>query len=181
LGALRYVKGFVLEPLLGILVVPAIVLLLFSEIHYAWLYEYPIGVLATVTGILLTGIGIVLVTVTTYLFAKIGKGSAAPWDPPTDLVVHGIYRYVRNPMVLGVLFTVLGEVVLFGSFPLLLLFLFLLVGNHILFVKQEEPELSQRFGEDYLIYMESVPRWIPRRTPWTPLTSQQPESKESTP
>ncbi|UCH03558.1 MAG: hypothetical protein JSW05_08125 [Candidatus Thorarchaeota archaeon] len=168
MGTLRYVKGFVLEPLLGILVVPAIILMFFREIHYAWLYEYPFGVVATTVGLLLTVFGLVLLTVTTYLFAKIGNGSAAPWDPPTNLVVHGIYRYVRNPMVLGVLFTVLGEVVLFGSFPLLLLFLFLFVGNHILFVKQEEPELQQRFGDNYTRYMNNVPRWFPRRTSWEP-------------
>ena len=104
--------------------------------------------------------------ITTYLFAEIGHGSAAPWDPPSDLVIHGMYRYVRNPMVLGVLSTVLGEALLFGSMPLFALFVALWIGNHILFVKSEEPELIQRFGSDYVQYMENVPRWIPRRSPW---------------
>jgi protein-S-isoprenylcysteine O-methyltransferase Ste14 len=110
--------------------------------------------------------GFVLVLVTTYLFAKYGHGSAAPWDPPSDLVLDGMYRYVRNPMVLGVLFAVFGEFVLFGSLPLLLLFICLWIGNHILFVKGEEPELTKKFGDSYTTYVKNVPRWVPRRTPW---------------
>jgi protein-S-isoprenylcysteine O-methyltransferase Ste14 len=129
--------------------------------------QLPLSVVIGSAGILLISIGLVLITATTFLFAQIGEGSAAPWDPPKNLVVHGIYRYTRNPMVLGVLFTVLGECILTLSIPLFLLFLFLFIGNHILFVKGEEPELIERFGEEYKLYMENVPRWIPRSTPWT--------------
>ncbi len=130
--------------------------------------SFPLNVLVGSAGIMVISLGLVLVTVTTVLFARIGEGSAAPWDPPRKLVIHGIYKYTRNPMVLGVLFTVLGEFALTLSLPLFMLFLFLFVGNHILFVKGEEPELLQRFGEEYKLYMENVPRWIPRRTPWNP-------------
>jgi protein-S-isoprenylcysteine O-methyltransferase Ste14 len=167
LGTIRYVKGFLLEPFLGIFVVPVIILLLFPPAEYSWMHQFPFNVLYWSAGLLLTSIGLVFITVTTFLFARVGEGSAAPWDPPRKLVIHGIYRYTRNPMVLGVLLTVLGECVLTWSIPLFLLFLFLFVGNHILFVKGEEPELLQRFGEEYKLYMENVPRWIPRRTPWT--------------
>ncbi|MHA1963257.1 MAG: methyltransferase family protein [Candidatus Thorarchaeota archaeon] len=168
MGTLRYVKGFILEPFLGIIVVPAIILLFFSDYQFAWQWGFPFNLLLTSIGLALTGIGLILVVVTTYLFAKYGHGSAAPWDPPIDLVVHGMYRYVRNPMVLGVLFTVIGEVVLFGSLPLFLLFLALWIGNHILFVRGEEPELTKKFGDQYTTYLKNVPRWFPRRTPWKP-------------
>ncbi|MHA1950323.1 MAG: methyltransferase family protein [Candidatus Thorarchaeota archaeon] len=168
MGTLRYVKGFILEPFLGIVVVPAIILLIFSDIHLAWDWSYPFNIVLTGIGLTLTVIGMVLLIVTTYLFAKYGHGSAAPWDPPTDLVVNGLYLYVRNPMVLGVLFTVIGEVVLFWSPPLFLLFLALWIGNHILFVKGEEPELTRKFGDQYTMYMKNVPRWFPRRTRWNP-------------
>jgi protein-S-isoprenylcysteine O-methyltransferase Ste14 len=168
LGTFRYIKGFLLEPFLGIFVVPIIILFFFPPSQYAWEFEFPLNVATGSAGILVTSVGIVLIAVTTFLLARIGEGSAAPWDPPRILVVHGIYRYTRNPMVLGVLFTVLGECIVTWSVPLFLLFLFLFIGNHILFVKGEEPELLQRFGEEYKLYMENVPRWIPRRTPWNP-------------
>jgi protein-S-isoprenylcysteine O-methyltransferase Ste14 len=162
---LRYVKGFVLEPLLGILIVPTIILL-FTGYSFAWNQAYPISILLTGMGFCLLGIGCYLVGITTFQLAKYGEGSAAPWDPPVKLVVQGAYRYTRNPMVLGVLFTVLGESVLFTSIPLVLLFIALWIGNHILFVKGEEPELIERFGESYKLYLKNVPRWFPRRTPW---------------
>ncbi|MHA1961471.1 MAG: methyltransferase family protein [Candidatus Thorarchaeota archaeon] len=171
MGTLRYVKGFVFEPFLGVFVVPFLILLFFGPLNSSWLLEYPFSILAAIAAGSLICIGIAFLVVTTYLFAKVGHGSAAPWDPPSNLVARGIYRHVRNPMVIGVLFTVLGEVVLFVSFPLFLLFVALFVGNHILIVKQEEPELRRRFGEDYELYLANVPRWVPRLRPWIPLPS----------
>ncbi|MHA2229791.1 MAG: methyltransferase family protein [Candidatus Thorarchaeota archaeon] len=167
MAVFRYVKGFVLEPFLGIFVVPVVILLVFSDIQLAWTFDFPLNMIMLASAMGLLAAGILLMLITTYLFAKIGHGSAAPWDPPSDLVIHGVYRYVRNPMVVGVLFTVIGEAILFGSMPLFALFIALWIGNHILFVKSEEPELIQRFGNDYGQYMENVPRWIPQRRPWT--------------
>ncbi|MHA2211033.1 MAG: hypothetical protein ACXABV_17905, partial [Candidatus Thorarchaeota archaeon] len=106
MGTFRYIKGFLLEPFLGIFVVPIIILFFFPPSQYAWEFEFPLNVATGSAGILVTSVGIVLIAVTTFLLARIGEGSAAPWDPPRILVVHGIYRYTRNPMVLGVLFTV---------------------------------------------------------------------------
>ncbi|MHA2314349.1 MAG: methyltransferase family protein [Candidatus Hermodarchaeia archaeon] len=39
--------------------------------------------------------------------------------------------------------------------------------NHIWFIKREEPDLERRFGDEYRQYKRNVPRWIPRRSPWT--------------
>src|SRR5215470_2114162 len=52
-------------------------------------------------------------------FAVIGRGTLAPVDPPKVLVVQGLYRYVRNPMYVGVLLVLLGEAALFESATLL--------------------------------------------------------------
>ena len=142
---LRYIKGFVLEPFLGIFVVPVLILF-FMDYSPVWNKAYPLNVILTIPGILLLLVGLVLVSITTYHFAKYGEGSAAPWDPPVNLV----------------------ETILFTSIPLLLLFLFLWIGNHVLFVKVEEPELTKKFGDKYASYMKNVPRWIPRRSAWLP-------------
>src|ERR1051326_2407323 len=42
-------------------------------------------------------------------FAVFGRGTLAPIDPPKHLVVRGLYRYVRNPMYVGMVLVVLGE------------------------------------------------------------------------
>jgi protein-S-isoprenylcysteine O-methyltransferase Ste14 len=166
MGTWRHVKAFLLEPFLGFFVVPALILLLVSEPNIGWSLEYPLDILPTVVGCALIGVGLFLLLWTSYLFAKVGKGTVAQWDPPNELVVVGIYRYMRNPLVWGVQITILGEAILFGALSLLI-FCFILWGvNHISFVKAEEPELLRKFGDDYRQYMENVPRWLPRLRPW---------------
>ncbi len=107
-------------------------------------------------------IGLYLWLVTVKLFSEIGRGTLAPWNPTRRLVVAGIYRNVRNPMITGVASIILGEAVIFGSGALLLWLLFFVVGNHFYFIFSEEPGLEKRFGEEYLEYKRNVPRWIPR-------------------
>ena len=122
--------------------------------------------------------GTFLVIETTILFSKFGQGTVAHWDPPKNLVISGVYRYMRNPMILGILLTVFGEIVIFGTLSLVPYLLFLLFGHHLLFTKYEEPELTHRFGENYTIYMKNVPRWIPRIKPWEGLKSEDSKIKK---
>jgi protein-S-isoprenylcysteine O-methyltransferase Ste14 len=96
----------------------------------------------------------------------VGKGTLAPWDPTSRLVVRGPYRHVRNPMISGVLGILLGEAVLLGSVPLLVWFGLVLALNAVYMPLVEEPGLRSRFGEDYETYKANVPRWVPRLRPW---------------
>jgi protein-S-isoprenylcysteine O-methyltransferase Ste14 len=166
MGKWRSIKMFVLMPLNAILSVPILLLLLFRGLHPSWMMVFPMNILLTIVGLALIFVGTFLVIKTTILFSKIGHGTVAHWAPPKKLVVRGVYRYMRNPMILGILLAVFGEIVIFGSFSLVPYFLFLLIGHHLLFTRYEEPELIKRFGEDYSRYMKNVPRWIPRRKPW---------------
>jgi protein-S-isoprenylcysteine O-methyltransferase Ste14 len=117
-------------------------------------------------GLPLIAVGLLLVVSTTRLFATVGRGTLAPWDPTTRLVVRGPYRYVRNPMISGVLFILLGEAALFGSLVLLVWFGLVLAVNAAYMPLVEEPGLQRRFGEEYERYRAHVPRWIPRLRPW---------------
>ena len=83
---------------------------------------------------------------TVALFATVGEGTLAPWDPPRRFVVRGPYRYVRNPMISGVLSILLGEATLFGSVPLLVWFSVFLAVNAVIMPLIEEPGLERRFG-----------------------------------
>jgi protein-S-isoprenylcysteine O-methyltransferase Ste14 len=102
------------------------------------------------------------------LFATSGKGTLAPWDPMQRLVVAGPYRIVRNPMISGVLFVLLGESIVSGSWPVAVWFVAFLLLNVLYIRFVEEPGLIRRFGEAYREYRRNVPAWIPRRTPWSP-------------
>ena len=91
-----------------------------------------------------------------------------PWNPSRSLVVAGIYRYIRNPMILSVIMIEVGEALLFASVWLGILAVIFFIINHVYFVLSEEPGLEKRFGEDYIEYKKNVPRWIPRLKPWEP-------------
>ena len=104
------------------------------------------------------------------LFFHFGEGTAAPWDPPRNLVIRGPYRYVRNPMITGVIMLLIAESLFFGSWPLAIWATIFAIGNAIYFPRFEEPALIRRHGDPYQIYSQNVPRWIPRIRPWRPET-----------
>ncbi len=101
-------------------------------------------------------------------FASEGRGTLAPWDPPRALVVRGPYRYVRNPMISGVLLVLLGEGLILRSWPHGLWTLAFFALNAIYIPLVEEPQLVRRFGEPYREYCRHVPRVVPRLRPWVP-------------
>ena len=119
-----------------------------------------------ILGGVLICLGLVLVVATIRLFVTVGKGTLAPWIPTQRLVVQGIYRHVRNPMISGVFFVLLGEAVLAASLPIFCWFVVFVVGNAVYIPLAEEPGLVQRFGADYEEYRRNVPRWLPRLRPW---------------
>jgi len=95
-------------------------------------------------------------------FLDKGKGTPAPIDPPKELVVSGLYNYVRNPMYVGVLLVIIGHFLWFGFWSLLIYALIVFLGFSSFVIFYEEPNLKQRFGAGYDEYLKRVPRWIPR-------------------
>jgi protein-S-isoprenylcysteine O-methyltransferase Ste14 len=95
-------------------------------------------------------------------FAVHGRGTPAPIDPPKELVVRGLYHYVRNPMYVGVLSVLLGESLLFQTVLQLKIAIAFWGGFHLFVRFYEEPVLRKKFGEAYQNYCHRVPRWIPR-------------------
>jgi protein-S-isoprenylcysteine O-methyltransferase Ste14 len=100
------------------------------------------------------------------LFARVGRGTLAPWDPTRRLVVLGPYRHVRNPMISAVATMLTGEALVFLSPRIALWLVLFLAINHVYFVLVEEPGLARRFGDEYRRYRAAVPRWVPRRKGW---------------
>ncbi|OLS22269.1 MAG: hypothetical protein HeimC3_31460 [Candidatus Heimdallarchaeota archaeon LC_3] len=148
------------------LFIPFLLLILVGDINIGGGFPVPFDYLILILGIVIIIIGLLILYKTNILFAKIGQGTLAPWSPPKNLVIVGIYQYVRNPMHTSFLFIILGEAILFGSLSLFLWLIFLFIVIHLYFVFLEEPELIKRFGEDYLLYKKNVSRWIPRLSPW---------------
>ncbi len=122
-------------------------------------------------GLVVLGVGLVLFAASLRRFVSEGEGTLAPWDPPRHLVVRGPYRYVRNPMISGVLFTLAGEAMILASRPHAIWALVFLGANLVYIPLLEEPPLRARFGESYREYCRHVPRFLPRLTPWESKTT----------
>ena len=97
-------------------------------------------------------------------YTKGGEGTPGPWRPISNLIISGPYRYIRNPMILGVVNLLLFESTLFASIPFLLWATVFFVGNIIYFKTFEERELIKRFGTDYENYKNEVPMLFPKFT-----------------
>jgi protein-S-isoprenylcysteine O-methyltransferase Ste14 len=100
-------------------------------------------------------------------FALQGLGTPAPVFPTRHLVVTGLYRYVRNPMYVAVLMTILGQGLIFGNVRLLEYGGLAWLAAHLFVLLYEEPTLRASFGQEYESFCAEVPRWIPRLTPWS--------------
>ena len=113
-------------------------------------------------GGVLIAIGLALVAWTIKLFVSVGRGTLAPWDPTSKLVVRGPYRHVRNPMITGVGTILAGQALLFRSWGIAIELAIFALANAIYFPLVEEPGLQRRFGAEYEEYRARVPRWLPR-------------------
>jgi protein-S-isoprenylcysteine O-methyltransferase Ste14 len=96
-------------------------------------------------------------------FTFAGRGTPAPIDPPKELVVRGLYQYVRNPMYVGILAILFGEALFFESQTLFAYAVVAFIFFHLFVVLYEEPVLLQKFGESYQRYRQVVPQWVPWR------------------
>lgn len=107
-------------------------------------------------------LGLSLMFRTITLFARVGDGTLAPWDPPRRLVVEGPYRRWRHPMISGVALILLGETVALWTPPMAVWLAAFVAVNAVYLPLVEEPRLVRRFGSDYEEYRKRVPRFLPR-------------------
>ena len=126
------------------------------------------NVLTFIPGLILMCAGLVMLVMTILKFIRIGKGTLAPWSPTKRLVTSGLYGYVRNPMITGVLTVLIGESIAILSWNIFIEAVIFFIFNNLFFVFYEEPILQDRFGDEYLDYKKNIPRWIPRSKPYNP-------------
>ena len=114
-----------------------------------------------ILGLLFVVLGAALVLWCLVTFAFVGRGTAAPFDPPRQLVTVGPYRFVRNPIYIGAIIAMLGAALFYWSAALGAYALVVLIVTHLLVRFYEEPHLRRVFGQPYEDYLRTVHRWIP--------------------
>src|SRR5512141_3134555 len=94
-------------------------------------------------------IGVAILLWSFWNFLAQGRGTPAPIDPPKELVAVGFYRYVRNPMYVGVFMIILGHFLWFGYRNLLVFAVFVFLAFDLFVMFYEEPTLRRKFGAAY--------------------------------
>ena len=119
-------------------------------------------------GWIVVAIGAVIGLPCVWEFAWRGLGTPAPFDPPKKLVVSGPYRFVRNPMYVGMALVLIGEAIVFPHISIVMVAMIavLAVVVSAMVIGYEEPALRRMFGADYDEYCRNVRRWLPRLTPF---------------
>jgi protein-S-isoprenylcysteine O-methyltransferase Ste14 len=153
-------------PFIMVVVLPYWLLSVNSAGDTRWQAGTGIFWLARDISVLFIAAGLTLFCWCVVLFARIGQGTLAPWDPTKKLVVSGLYRHMRNPMITAATTMITGITLFWGSAIIGFYMVIFVLVNHIYFIRSEEPGLEQRFGEAYRVYKANVPRWIPRVRPW---------------
>lgn len=129
------------------------------------IYLFDIGV-ARIVGLVPIVLGVAICFWCSHSFVFFGKGTPIPLTPTKELVVTGLYRFVRNPIHIGAFLILIGEALLFQSKGLFIYFLVMFWVINLQVLAVEEPYLENKFGETYKRYRKSVRRWIPRLTPY---------------
>jgi protein-S-isoprenylcysteine O-methyltransferase Ste14 len=123
---------------------------------------------AVVLGTAVTAAGTAVVVASFVQFVVEGRGTPAPVAPTEELVVGGLYRWVRNPMYVGVAGAIAGQAVLFASIGLAGWLVAFVVAVTTFVRLYEEPTLRRTYGTSYDAYTAAVRRWVPRVRPWRP-------------
>ena len=98
-----------------------------------------------------------------YLSAKSFKSHQEDPNPITKsnkLITVGIFKYLRNPMYLSLILFQLGVGSLLSFLHISFFSLFTLFILHFFIIKKEESYLRDKFGKQYVMYMQTSRRWI---------------------
>jgi protein-S-isoprenylcysteine O-methyltransferase Ste14 len=147
---------------------PALVLLLMPWYITHFQISETASLARNIAAVVLITIGLIPLFESIWRFVVVGQGTLMPAVPTEHLVVTGLYRYVRNPMYLGVVIALTGEALLFANSHMLVYLAIIWIIVHVFVCFYEEPRLASTHGEEYARFKKNVPRWIPRLAAWKP-------------
>jgi len=127
-----------------------VALFFFILLIYSIFLPLKLGTIWFYTGLAVYLLGLIVLTI------ALANIAATPLGEP---FTKGVYRYSRNPLSLGMLFTFLGVGVASASWLYLLLSAIIMVITHFMVVIEERSCLN-KFGNAYQEYMNKTPKWI---------------------
>jgi len=128
------------------------------------IYRFDIGIYRHF-GLALIVLGVVIYIFCSVSFVFVGKGTPIFLTPTKELIVTGLYRFVRNPLYIAGVLVLSGEAIQFQSVGIFI-YCLVMFGIFNVTVLMEETLLAEKFGARYEQYRKSVPRWIPGLKPY---------------
>jgi protein-S-isoprenylcysteine O-methyltransferase Ste14 len=104
-------------------------------------------------------LGVALVAAAIGLFRRTGQ-DPKPWESTPEIISTGIYRFMRNPMYVGMALLQASIAVGFANGWILALLPLVLIAIYTIAIRHEESYLERKFGATYLEYKRSVRRWL---------------------
>ena len=153
----EWLKAIIILPFNVIVTIPVLILY-FSGYRFI----IPDSLLQIPAGLILLFFGLVLAVWTMILFHTTGKGTLSPRAHTKKLVTKGPYKYVRNPMIIGVLSVLTAEALILNTILIFYWAVIFFIINCIYFKLFEEKQLAKNFGDEYIEYKKNVPMWIPK-------------------
>jgi protein-S-isoprenylcysteine O-methyltransferase Ste14 len=150
-------NGLLARAMLAFLVLPGVVAFLVPLLLLA---PGDLSSFSNALGLIPLGLGVVLLLWCVREFYVVGGGTLAPWAPPHELVVTGLYRFSRNPMYIAILLVLWGWALGFRSWPLAVYAVAVMLAFHLRVVLHEEPWLARTHGNRWMHYKAHVPRWL---------------------
>ncbi len=123
-------------------------------------FDIVVPTVSTIVAVALLMLGQILILRSSYLFAREKTEILPASEKNSALVTEGPYRFTRNPMYLGLVASVLGFAVYFGTLPLFVSAVVLFLILNTLFIPFEEAKMRRQFGAEYDAYVARVRRWI---------------------
>lgn len=141
-------------PLLYLLAV-----VLTATLHWYWPIELLPTAVATWLAILFAGIGLVLIAWGVYTMRQ-ARTAINPYQPTSNIVDSGPFRFSRNPLYVGMDLVVIGIAAWINTLWGLPVIALVLVTMHYGVIQREERHLGDEFGEEYRAYRRKVRRYL---------------------
>jgi protein-S-isoprenylcysteine O-methyltransferase Ste14 len=149
----------------GVIIFPPLLLLIVIIGGVCLDWVAPLGFLSAlpvvpriIAGAIAFALGAALASTARATFVRAGT-NVRPDQPALNVVSNGIFAHMRNPMYVGGSIAALGLALMFASDWMVLLLVPARLVLHYGVVKREERYLEKKFGEAYLRYKATVPRY----------------------
>ena len=154
------VLNLIRNPLRQAVLYPWVILTIERWVEHRYLLAVPPLPALGYVGEAIIGLGTLLCLVTMVQFVVDGAGTPEGYAGPVLLIRRGAFKWTRNPLYLGMMAILAGEALYYESLSLLIYALYW-HREFVRRVRSEEMRMLDRYGEAYLRYSETTPRWLP--------------------